>query len=60
MKKYTDLSEQEKEALEEKFFLTEEKDEIFIDRYGRPYVKKDGLLYFSMRGNYTKYSIKNK
>jgi hypothetical protein len=60
MKKYADLSEQEKEALEQRFFLSEEKDEIFIDQYGRPYAKKDGLLYFSMRTNQTEYSIKNK
>jgi hypothetical protein len=60
MKKYTDLSEQEKEALEKKFFLIEEREEILIDQYGRPYVKKDGLLYFSMRIPQTEYSIKNK
>lgn len=46
MKKYADLSEQEKEALEQRFFLSEEKDEIFIDQYGRPYVKKRRVIVF--------------
>lgn len=60
MKRYEELSREEKRQLEERFFLSEEKDKIFIDRYGRPYEKRDGLLYFSMRGNYTNYSFKNK
>ena len=61
MKKYTDLSDQEKQYFEDNFFITEPREDILIDQYNRPYVKTDkGLLYFSMKEGYKEYSFKNK
>lgn len=58
-KSWEDLSWQQQEELEESFFITTNKTNLFIDEHKRPYVQTaNGKEYCSARKNY-KYSIKN-
>lgn len=58
-KAWEDLSWQEQEELETKFFITTDKRNLFIDEHRRPYVQTaNGKEYCSARKSYD-YSIKN-
>ena len=58
-KSWEDLSWQQQEELEESFFITTDKTNLFIDEHKRPYVQTaNGKEYCSARKNY-EYSIKN-
>lgn len=60
MKSWEDLPWETQERLEEVFFIPEDKDNLFVDQYKRPYTKTvHGKIYCCSKKEYH-YSVKNK